>query len=224
MSNDMPTQLERLALLLFDLNAVRFGSFRLKLHETKPDAPLSPIFLNLRTPDNPKPGPLDARAVDLVGEVLYATHCAARLEYIHLAGVPRAGDPFVDALHRVVARPGCRVLRLGKQEGAGKRQVTGVQNGSYVPGDTVLLVDDLITKADSKLEAIKALEAQGLVVKDVLVLVDREQGGRAELASEGYRLHAAYTLMQLLDLYVARDRLDAAKRDEVLAYARDDSS
>lgn len=61
---------EDLALKLFDIGAVQFGEFKLKLHEKNPDAPLSPIFFNFRTPDNPKPGPLTDEVLDLVGKVV----------------------------------------------------------------------------------------------------------------------------------------------------------
>ena len=53
--------------------------------------------------------------------------------------------------------------------------------GSFEPGETTLLVDDLITRGDSKLEATVPLEAAGLEVRDILVLIDREQGGLEEV-------------------------------------------
>ena len=57
-----------------------------------------------------------------------------------------------------------------------------------------MVLDDLITTGGSKIEAIAPLAEAGLVVKDVVVLVDREQGGAEELAARGLRLHAALTL------------------------------
>jgi orotate phosphoribosyltransferase len=55
------------------------------------------------------------------------------------------------------------------------------------------LIDDLITKGQSKLEAITLLEAVGLKVKDILVLVDREQSGAEGLDAHGYTVHSAGT-------------------------------
>ena len=40
--------LQQVADTLFDLGVIKFGAFRLKLHEKNPDAPLSPIYVNLR--------------------------------------------------------------------------------------------------------------------------------------------------------------------------------
>jgi uridine monophosphate synthetase len=48
-------------------------------------------------------------------------------------------------------------------------------------------------------ETVEPLEGAGLKVSDVVVLIDREQGGRARLASQNLRLHSAFTLTYILD-------------------------
>ena len=210
----------RVAVRLFDLGAVKFGAFRLKLHEKNPDAPLSPIYLNLRTADNPKPGPLGPEDVSACVTVMRDRLLVASLDFQVVAGVPRAGDPFACVLARQMAGLGKMVslLILEKTEDKDKRLVTSITHGAFGPGFTALVADDLITRADSKLEAIRVLEDAGMRVTDVLVLVDREQGGRDELTRFGYRLHAVFTLRQLVDFYVEAGKIDAAKRDEVVAY------
>jgi uridine monophosphate synthetase len=92
--------------------------------------------------------------------------------------------------------------------------------GAFEPGETVLLVDDLITRGDSKLEAIAPLEAAGLAVRDVLVLVDREQGGGEDLAQRGYQLHAVLQLTQILEMLEESSRVTPAQHAQVLAYLR----
>jgi uridine monophosphate synthetase len=74
-------------------------------------------------------------------------------------------------------------------------------DGVFTPGQKVLLVDDLITNAGSKLETISVLEDNQLIVSGVVVLVDREQGGRAELEKNGYACRAAFRLTELLEFY-----------------------
>ncbi|MFA5185923.1 MAG: hypothetical protein WC551_05520 [Patescibacteria group bacterium] len=215
-----------LAKRLFDLGAVKFGAFRLKLHETHPDAPLSPIYLNLRTPSNPKPGPLgDAEVMDVAQE-MYALARSQGLGFELASGVPNAGDPFAEAFCRVAAadrgrRHSIGFLILQKEEAAdGQRRVTSVRMGAYSKKDRALLIDDSIIHADPAFEAIRVLEQNELKVTDVLVLVDREQGGREELARRGYNLHAVFTLSELLDFYVAACLLTHRKRDEVREYLR----
>lgn len=216
----------RLARRLFDSGAIKLGAFRLKLHDKDPDAPLSPIYLNLRVASNPKPGPLTADDVMLVAHEMYALARKRGLEFELVSGVPNAGDPFAEAFCRVAAADRSRRRAIGfmallkGQTADGNRQVSSVRQGAYTADDRILLIDDLITRADSKLEAIKVLEASGLKVADVLVLVDREQGGAAELAKAGYRLHSVFTLTGLLDLYVEACLITHRKRDEVLEYLR----
>ena len=62
-----------------------------------------------------------------------------------------------------------------------------------------MVIDDIITDGASKFEAIEPLESAGLVVRDLVILIDREQGGRARLAEKGYTLHAILTISQCFD-------------------------
>ncbi|MSR85455.1 hypothetical protein EXS71_03430 [Candidatus Uhrbacteria bacterium] len=209
--------MQELARQLRQLGAIKFGDFRLKLHETKPDAPLSPIYLNLRTPQNPKAGPLLPWAVASIAQALLKM-ARKGLEYQHVTGVPRAGDPFAQALQSFALRERPGLIVMEKIDGEGGRQVTKITIGDFKPGERVLLLDDLITHADSKLEAIRVLEEANLVVEDVLVLVDREQGGREQLESHGKRLHAAMTLRQLVAFYRSIEWIDQAMFERVFTY------
>jgi uridine monophosphate synthetase len=215
-----------LADMLFDIGAVKFGEFTLKLHETQPDAPKSPIFFNLRTPDNPKPGPLDAAALYLIGEVLaYMVTNGCIGGFDRIAPIPNAGDPIAVALHQALetANQDRPLLWLSKAEADGKRKIDGVKEGEwYTERDVVLLVDDLITQAGTKLEAIDVLQdSLGQVVHDLLVLVDRQQGGKQQVEAKGINVIAAFNLDTLLAHYVATKKMTADKANEVSAYIKD---
>ena len=67
-------------------------------------------------------------------------------------------------------------------------------------------------------QAIASLEEADLVVEDVVVLVDREQGGGDELADNGYRLHTVLGLREMLRILADRGRISAEQRDDVLAF------
>ncbi|MFZ1626668.1 MAG: hypothetical protein WAT81_02575 [Candidatus Moraniibacteriota bacterium] len=190
--------------------------FRLKLHESHPEAPLSPIYLNLRTPDNPKPGPLSLEIVDMAAACMYGSVAQSNLAYSSVVGVPNAGDPFAQAFSQLV--PEVQLLRMGKVTTTdGKRHIAALVS-SVVPGTVSLLVDDLVTGADSKIEAIRILEAAGLIVRDVVVLVDREQGGRDELATHGYTLHSVFTITELLSLFVETGQISHTLAGDIQAY------
>jgi uridine monophosphate synthetase len=219
--------LGQLAIDLFEIGAVKTREqspdgkgFRLKLHEKNPAAPLSPIYLNLRTSANPKPGPLTPEAVSQIAISMRHLASQSCLPYDVVVGVPNAGDPIAEAFAR---RTPCErvipnLLRLGKEEKDGKRQIGGVTEGAFVRGDVALVIDDLITGADSKLEALEVLENAGLVVHDVLVLVERGQGGREQLAKAGYGLHSLFTLEQLVDLYHDHSKISAETYVEIKRY------
>jgi len=191
---------------LLDCGAVQFGTFRLKLHEAQPDAPLSPIYVNLRVLRS-YPDALDA-AVAALAELI----ASRGLVFARYADIPMAATPLVAVLAHVMRVP-MLTPREPKTHG-----LSGTIDGAFAPGEVVLVIDDLVTHADSKVEAIRVLEANGLVVRDVAVLVDREQGGPAQLAAAGYTLHAAVRLSQLLHYWRASSGIDEATYDRVRAY------
>ena len=81
-------------------------------------------------------------------------------------------------------------------------------------------MDDLITKADTKREAIKSVEINGLVVIATIVLVDREQGGLEELNKEEKKVYAVSKLSELLNLFVSEKKITQAKAEEVTEYIK----
>ena len=62
------------------------------------------------------------------------------------------------------------------------------------------------------------LRAAGLIVEDAIVLIDREQGGSANLAAAGIRAHSVLKLTDILDVLVAAGELGVTQRNEVLAF------
>ena len=81
-----------------------------------------------------------------------------------------------------------------------------------------IVSDYLQQKADTKLEAIQAAEKLGYRVTDVVVLVDREQGGVEQLTEAGYKLRAAFKLSQLMAYYRRTERISQERYDEVMTY------
>src|SRR5262245_3822742 len=142
---------------LLATGAVKFGTFRLKLHERQPDAPLSPIYVNLRVLRS-YPDALDT-AVAALAELIesHDLRCA------RYADIPMAATPLVAVLSHVT-RVGMITPREAKTHG-----LSGTIDGAFDLGETVLVIDDLVTHADSKIEAIRVLEANGLRVRDVAV-------------------------------------------------------
>ncbi len=206
MAYEMTAKQRAFADALLATGAVKFGAFRLKLHERQPDAPLSPIYVNLRVLRS-YPDALDT-AVAALAELIERDE----LRFDRYADIPMAATPLVAVLSHIT-RVGMITPREPKTHG-----LSGTIDGAFDLGDTVLVIDDLVTHADSKIEVIRVLEANQLRVRDVAVVVDREQGGPKQVAAAGYTLHAAVRLGQLLDYWRASNSIDDETYTRVKTY------
>lgn len=206
-------QVEELALELARIGAVRFGQFALKSGKT------SPIYIDLRLLAS-YPQVLDRVAAAYValleGRPWQTGQQAVPLEFDRMAAIPYAALPIGTAVALRTGRPLIYARKEAKDYGT--RQAI---EGAFQVSERVVVLDDLITTGASKMEAIAPLEAAGLLVSDVVVLIDRESGGREDLARRGYRLHAVLTLRQLLDVLVKHGTIEADRRAQVLDWLRD---
>jgi orotate phosphoribosyltransferase len=190
---------ESLVTSLHDLGAVQFGDFTLKSGEK------SPIYLDLRL--------LISRPAALrrVANTLQAF--AGKLEFDRLAGIPMAGLPIAVALSLAMDRPLVYARPEIKKHGTG-REI----EGECKSGETVLLIDDVISGGHSKADAIAVLEAAGLKIKDMLVVVDRQMGGVQQMAARGYTVHPVLTLREILDTLQRLGRIKKKQYKETIAW------
>lgn len=197
---------------------VQFGSFRLKIHGTYPEAPESPFYINLRVPENKgtlTEGQVYHIAVLMAERVwLMYPDPAERPDF--LCGLPKAGEPFVEVMSRITRIP---VLKLHKRGEGDIRRIVATSDICPGNGQKVLVVDDLITNAKSKLEGVDALRSADYVVNEVLVFLKR--GGEEcenELARHSLRLTSVTTLEKMLSTLQELDCITRGLRDECLAY------
>lgn len=194
-----------LALQLFDINAIKFGAFKLKLHEKNPNAPLSPIYIDLRILRSyPK---VMESAVEAYLEKLQG------LQFDYLADVPTAATPIVAIVSHVIKVPMISP-RFVKKNYGNENLIDGYFNKNKI----VLLIDDLITNADSKMNAISVLESNDLKVHNIIVLIDREQGGVEELRKIDYICSSVFKLKELLLYYLNNNKIDKTTYTRTLDY------
>lgn len=183
------------------------GEFALKLHETTPEAPLSPVYINLRN--------LPEEVLDQVGVVL--AEMGGETPDL-CAGIPKAGVPLARVYSNHSGVPVRDDVFNKEQTDAGRKITTGDTEDHQ--GMKLRIVDDLATQGHTKLEAIQAAEQMGYKVTDIVVLVDRQQGATEQLAEMGYTLRSAFTIDQLLQYGVRTERISDEQYREVKHYLK----
>ena len=194
-----------LTLALADISAIRFGEFTLASGKK------SPVYVDLRLlASHPTVLRQVARAY---AELLQAEVGLGQPgKRTRLAAIPYAALPIGTAVALELDLP----LIYPRKEVKGYGTSRPIE-GEYEPGDRAVVLDDLITTGGSKLAAIAPLEAAGLEVQDVVVLIDREQGGREELEAAGYRLHSVLRLSEMLGMLVTAGRISEKQQEETMA-------
>jgi len=216
---------ELVANMLFE-KTLRFSPAVTKIHERNPSQKLASFYFNIRNKENPKPGILDERDYNLIARCIIQSIDYNKFEFNAIAGIPRAGDPIANAIFKIMREEpdyfqqggGARAVKLSKEEKNGKRRVIPMPGFEYRKGERVLLLDDLISHGDSKLEAIESVESQGVKVSIIVVLIDIGLGGTEYLKKGGYNLHAVFTGKSLFDYYLLNKKINSEQYKIAMDY------
>lgn len=187
--------------LMVRIGALKFGAFTLS------SGALSPYYIDLRVV------PSFPHAYHKIEEIFTEM---ARIDvglenFKRIAGIPTAGVPFASVLAYTLSKPFLYVRKEDKPHGE-ERRVEGI----LYPGDKVLLVDDLITKGTNLLNAIDAIETEGGVVEDVLVLIDREEGGAKALRKLGVNLHYLTKISEAANILCDMETITQEEKNMIL--------
>src|SRR5574342_885194 len=177
---------------LLSAGCIKFGEFTLK------SGLQSPIYIDLRQIISyPK----------LLAEIAQAyLPLISNLQFARIAGLPYAAIPIATAISLAGNYPMIYPRKEAKSYGT-KAEI----EGEYRAGETAVIIDDLATTGGSKFEAIEKLTAAGLIVKDVVVLVDRQSGAKESLEQAGYSMHAVLTIGQLLEYWEGNGMVEKDK-------------
>lgn len=191
----LDTRLKLLADGLLSAGCIKFGEFTLK------SGLKSPIYIDLRQIITyPK----------LLADIAQAyLPLLSTLHFSRIAGLPYAAIPIATAISLAGDYPMIYPRKEVKTYGT-KAEI----EGEYHAGETVVVIDDLATTGGSKFEAIEKLTGVGLVVRDVVVLVDRQSGAKESLAQAGYAMHAVLIISQLLEYWEEHGKVEKDKVEE----------
>ncbi|KAI5086627.1 uridine 5'-monophosphate synthase, partial [Silurus meridionalis] len=187
----MEPAVESLVLKLQEIQALKFGSFTLKSGLN------SPVYFDLRVivsyPD----------LMNQVSVLLHQRAVEAGLKFHSVCGVPYTALPLATIICSTHRYP--MLIRRKEAKDYGTKRLI---EGTVLPGEVCLIVEDVVTSGGSVMETARELQAQGLKVTDAVVLLDREQGGTERLSSEGISLHSVISISQLLDVLLRAGRID----------------
>ena len=191
---------------LYHSGCLKFGSFRIK------SGALSPYYIDLAC--------LLSSPKDLFNVTEVATNEVREImkteKIDKLASIELKGALLLPSIACKVNLP-CIVVR--KEEKA--YGVTGrIAGAEVVKGESILFFDDVISEGLSKLEGIKPLEELGTHVKNVMVVVDREQGGKENLEKLGYKVCALAKVSELVNSLFQSKHISQEQRDAVLNYIK----
>jgi orotate phosphoribosyltransferase len=139
----------------------------------------------------------EARAV--VGQLMLEQLGGIPLDAV--GGMELGAYPIATAVSDAIFRAtGAKVRAFVIRKESKQHGIQGLFAGNVKPGDKTLIVDDVVTAGTSTVKAIKGARKQGLIVEQVIVLIDREEEeGRKNIEAQGVGFQALTTLAELLD-------------------------
>ncbi|UCE43634.1 MAG: orotate phosphoribosyltransferase [Candidatus Bathyarchaeota archaeon] len=196
----------RIANALVRSEALKFGSFKLK------SGVMSPYYIDLTwLLSSPKDFMCIVDAVvDEIREVL----SSRRVD--KLASIELKGALLLPSIANKLGLPCLVARKMEKGYGVAGR----IAGGQVKEGEHILFFDDVVSSGGSKIEGIKPLEGGGAKVEVVLVVVDREQGGKENLAKEGYELRTVTTISKLANALFESHEISREEATKILEYSR----
>jgi orotate phosphoribosyltransferase len=187
--------------ILNRIGAVQFGAFKLT------SGKMSPYYVDLRiVPSFP-----DAFRKISNFQVQFVRKEIGDKNFDRIVGIPVAGIPFAALTAYDFGKP-FLYTRKGIRLHGRQRRIEGV----LAPGDRVLLIDDLITTGLSLEKAARAITAEGGIVVDAAVLIDRQEGGRKRLEKRGVKLHALLSISEIASTLAELGTIDEEQKKTIL--------
>lgn len=186
---EMEASLKELAVELYNIEAVKFGEFETKIGLK------TPVYFDLRIIISyPKLMLKLAKALWTLQD--------DPMKVSRICGVPYTALPLATLISAEEGIPMIMKRKEAKSYGT-KKLIEGV----YLPGETCVIIEDVITSGSSILETVDALKKENLSVTEAYVLIDREQGGRKNLENHGIKVKCLFVITQLMKYLLEAEKI-----------------
>jgi len=202
----MPDTASKIAGALYRSGCLKFGNFRIK------SGAASPYYIDLACLlSSPKEL---CNVAEVVADEIRLLMANERVD--KLASIELKGALILPSIGCLVDLP-CIVVRKEEKAYGVVGRVAGAE---VIKGDRILFFDDVVSEGLSKVEGIKPLEELGAKIEHLIVIVDREQGGKENLEKLGYRVHALSKISDLVNNLVESKHISKQQAESVLNYSK----
>ena len=200
--------MKQVGILLIKNSAIKFGDYTLASGKK------SPYYIDLRQTIS---SPI---TMDWIGNALtrIVINEIGKDRIDKILGVPTAGVPFATVVSQKLAIPLIYYRQARKEHGV-RKKIEGILDRN----DRVLIIDDLITTGESVIESAEVVRDQGGVVNELVVLLDREQGGKERLRSSRIEPHVLFRISDAMEWLHTVGLIEDRIFDTVKRYIKDES-
>jgi orotate phosphoribosyltransferase len=200
--------MKQVGILLIKNNAIKFGDYILTSGKK------SPYYIDLRQTIS-SPITMDWIANSLTRIVLNEI---GKDKIDKILGVPTAGVPFATMVSQKLGIPLIYYRQARKEHGVRKKV-----EGMLERNDRILIVDDLITTGESVIEASEVVRDQGGIVNELVVLLDREQGGQENLRKSRIEPHLLFQISDAMSWLHSVALIDSEIYQTIKRYIEEES-
>ncbi len=202
----MSTVTDKVASALYLSGCLKFGSFKIR------SGVISPYYIDmarlLAAPEHL------CTIAEVAAEKVKSIMADSKID--KLASIELKGALIVPSIACRLNLPCIIVRKENKAYG-----VTGRTAGADVTkGDNILFFDDVVSEGLSKIEGVQPLQELGANVKHLLVVVNREQGGKENLEKLGYHVHALAKISQIVDSLYQKKHILKEQAQQVMNFVR----
>jgi len=200
--------MKQVGILLIKNSAIKFGDYILASGKK------SPYYIDLRLTIS---SPI---TMDWIGNALtrIVINEIGKDKIDKILGVPTAGVPFATVVSQKLAIPLIYYRQARKEHGV-RKKIEGILDRN----DRVLIIDDLITTGESVIESAEVVREQGGVVNELVVLLDREQGGKERLRSSRIEPHVLFKISDAMEWLHTVGLIEDKIFDTVKRYIKEES-